>query len=141
MLKEEIAEVVTEAKEKKKKKEVTVRMERGVETMFRVTYSNHSQISSMADSKTNILISVTSISISVVLFYSAYGRVSLPDYSDIDLYYQLPCRFNPGNVCTRPNLTPNTNSAEVEQKKRNLLFFGNFTTCRWKNMSAKWTKC
>ena len=51
MLKEEIAEVVTEKKKKRKKKEVTVRMERGVETMFRVTYSNHSQISSMADSK------------------------------------------------------------------------------------------
>ncbi len=130
MLKEEIAEVVTEAKkEKKKKKEVTVRMERGVETMFRVTYSNHSQISSMADSKANILISVTSISISVVLSFFIQRMDEFPYLIIPTLIFIISClaALTLAILCTRPNLTPNTNSAEVEQKrKRNLLFFGNF---------------
>lgn len=118
-----------EKKEKKKKKEVAVRMERGVETMFRVTYSNHSQISSMADSKANILISVTSISISVVLSFFIQRMDEFPYLIVPTLIFIISClaALTMAILCTRPNLTPATNSTDVEQKrKRNLLFFGNF---------------
>jgi hypothetical protein len=50
-------------KKKKKKKERS----RGVETMFRVTYSNHIALSRLADSKTSMLISINGGIISVVI--------------------------------------------------------------------------
>src|SRR5262252_5695700 len=50
-------------KDKKKKKERS----RGIETMFRVTYSNHIALSRLADSKISMLIAANSGIISVVI--------------------------------------------------------------------------
>src|SRR5690554_8164002 len=54
-----------EIKEKKLKK--LERPERGIDTLFRVTLRNHTQLSAIADSKANILLSVNSIIISIIL--------------------------------------------------------------------------
>ena len=51
----------------KKNKEKDKKPERGIETMFRITSTNHIRLSSMADSKAHIMISVNSIIISVIL--------------------------------------------------------------------------
>ena len=51
---------------KKKLKKVEGRPDRGIETMFRLTSRNHINLSSIADSKANILISVNSIIISII---------------------------------------------------------------------------
>ena len=52
---------------KKKLKKVEGRPDRGIETMFRLTSRNHLQLSAMADSKANILISVNAIIISIII--------------------------------------------------------------------------
>src|SRR5690606_14031533 len=52
---------------KEKRLEKLERPERGIETLFRVTLRNHTQLSAIADSKANILLSVNSIIISIIL--------------------------------------------------------------------------
>src|SRR5690606_30664888 len=52
---------------KEKKLEKLERPERGIDTLFRVTLNNHTQLSAIADSKANILLSVNSIIISSTL--------------------------------------------------------------------------
>ncbi|WP_345249695.1 Pycsar system effector family protein [Nibrella saemangeumensis] len=56
-----------EVKKKKKKKE-----NRGVETMFRTTMASHLKLSEMADSKANIMISINTIIVSILI--SVYAK-------------------------------------------------------------------
>ncbi|NJO24837.1 MAG: hypothetical protein HC867_02165 [Bacteroidia bacterium] len=49
------------------KEKPTQRTERGITTMFRIMSNNHINLSSMADSKANIMISVNSIIISIMV--------------------------------------------------------------------------
>lgn len=102
---------------------------RGIETMFRLTSANHLDLSSMADSKANIMISVNSIIVSVLV--SVLLR-HLEDFPNLVLPF---ITFLTVNVCTiifavlatRPNVTKGTFTREdIQQKKANLLFFGNF---------------
>jgi predicted metal-dependent HD superfamily phosphohydrolase len=102
---------------------------RGIETMFRLTSTNHLDLSAMADSKANIMISVNSIIVSVLV--SVLLR-HLEDFPNLVLPF---ITFLTVNVCTiifavlatRPNVTKGTFTREdIQQKKANLLFFGNF---------------
>jgi len=63
--KEEGKESKKESSENKKEKEP--KSDRSVDTLFRVTLSNHTRLSDIADSKANILLSVNAIIISVCL--------------------------------------------------------------------------
>jgi HD superfamily phosphodiesterase len=103
--------------------------ERGIETMFRVTSHNHMSLSSMADGKAHIMISINALVISLVV--SLLIR-KLDDHPEL----MIPAFLLLG-VClvtiifatlsTRPKVTTGTFSAEdIEQKRVNLLFFGNF---------------
>ena len=65
--KDKIAEAAKEAAEAKKKKEKERQSERGMATVFRIMAQNHSALSQMADSKANILISVNSIILSIII--------------------------------------------------------------------------
>ena len=58
---------------------------RGTQTYFRTAYSNHIQLSSIADNKAHIMISVNSILISVLISLMTYK--SLTDYNPA---YLLP---------------------------------------------------
>ena len=53
--------------EKKKKKEKNNQSERGIATVFRIMAQNQNNLSGMADSKANILISVNAIILSIVI--------------------------------------------------------------------------
>ncbi|HVI47026.1 MAG TPA: Pycsar system effector family protein [Chitinophaga sp.] len=117
-------EKIKKDKEKKLKKP-----DRGVETMFRITSTNHIRLSSMADSKAHIMISVNSIIISVIL--SVLIR-RLEDYPNMIIPSVL---FLTTSVCTvifsvlatRPNVTSGKFTREdIARKDANLLFFGNF---------------
>ncbi len=102
---------------------------RGVQTVLRLASSNHMDLSKMADSKANILISVNAIIISVILSV-------LINRLDIDTYLTIPTIiFLTSSVvttilailATRPKLTEGTFTKEdIMQRKTNLLFFGNF---------------
>lgn len=118
-----------EPKEKKKEKDKDKRSERGIETMFRTTSTNHMRLSEIADSKANIMISVNSIMVSVVVSV-------LPRRIEENPYLMVPTTlFLITSVLTivfailttRPNVSHGTFShSDIEQGKGNLLFFGNF---------------
>jgi predicted metal-dependent HD superfamily phosphohydrolase len=102
---------------------------RGMQTMLRLGSSNHLDLSRMADGKANILISVNSIIISVILSIIV-GRL------DADPHLLIPTiLFLTSSVitvvlailATRPKLTEGTFTREnIHKKETNLLFFGNF---------------
>ena len=97
--------------------------------MLRLTSQNHVQLSEMADAKANILISVNAIIISVIL------SVLLRKLTE-DPYLTIPTLiFLVSSVttivlaimATRPKVNTGRFSQEdIDNKKTNLLFFGNF---------------
>ena len=99
--------------------------------MFRVTLKNHLTLSDIADTKANILLSVNAIIISLALSnlipkldnpsnkYLLYPTLIFIVFSVISMILAV--------LATRPNVTSGKFTKEdVEQKKVNLLFFGNF---------------
>lgn len=119
----------TGKEEKKKEKEKEPKLGRGVETMFRTTSTNHIRLSSMADSKAHIMISVNSIIISVILGVlfrrlEDYPNLIVPAFIFL-LTGVLTIIFSV--LATRPNVNVGRfTKDDIDSKKTNLLFFGNF---------------
>ena len=124
-------EMKTDAKQNPSEKEITEKdgTTKGMQTMLRLTSSNHIQLSEMADSKANILISVNAIIISVILSvllrklqtdpYLAIPTITFLAFSVITIVVSI--------LATRPKLNTGTfEDEDVVNKKTNLLFFGNF---------------
>ncbi|TDX86675.1 Pycsar system effector family protein [Epilithonimonas xixisoli] len=115
----------------KKKLEKMDSPERGIETMFRVTLNNHTQLSQIADSKANILLSVNAVIISVALS-TLIPKLDAPSNSHliiptfIMIMSSVACIIL-AIMSTRPKVSSGTfTRKEIEEKKVNLLFFGNF---------------
>lgn len=102
---------------------------RGIDTVFRITSNNNQRLSSQADSKAHILIQVNSIIISVLL--SLLLR-KIEDHTNLAIPATLLLTVNLMTIifsilATRPHIPPGTfNKADLDEKKVNLLFFGNF---------------
>ena len=121
-----IAQPDSKSKEGKQK---TNLLNRGIQTMLRLTSDNHLELSNMADRKANILISVNSIIISVILSV-------LVRRLEVDTYLVVPTiMFLSSSVttivlailATRPKISQGVFSREdIMNRKTNLLFFGNF---------------
>ncbi len=115
----------------KKKLEKLESPERGIETMFRVTLNNHTQLSQIADSKANILLSVNAIIISVALS-TIVPKLDSPNNSHLIIPTFVMIMFSVTCIIfaimsTRPKVSGGTfTRKEIEEKKVNLLFFGNF---------------
>lgn len=105
--------------------------DRGIQTLFRVTLKNHLTLSDIADTKANILLSVNAIIISLALSnlipkldnpsnkYLLYPTLIFIIFSVISMVLAV--------LATRPNVTSGKFTKEdVNNKKVNLLFFGNF---------------
>ena len=113
-------------KEKKKKKSDPGR---GIDTVFRITSNNNQRLSSMADSKAHIMIQVNSIIISVLL--SLLLR-KIEDHANLAIPSVILLAVNLATIifsilATRPHIPPGTfTKADLEEKRVNLLFFGNF---------------
>ena len=113
----------------KKKKDKENQTERGISTVFRIMANNHASLSQMADSKANIMISVNSIILSVVISVllrklEEETHLILPTTALV-----LVCVFTIvfAVKATRPNISEGTFTKEdIQGKKTNLLFFGNF---------------
>lgn len=122
---------------KKKKLAKLERPDRGVDTLFRITLKNHMQLSAIADSKANILLSVNSIIISIVLTVIV-PKLDSPSNSHLItptiillLTGLLTVTFT--ILSTKPKISSNQVSEDlVNFKTTNLLFFGNF-----KNLSLE----
>jgi predicted metal-dependent HD superfamily phosphohydrolase len=105
--------------------------ERGIQTMFRVTMRNHLKLSDIADTKANILLSVNAIIISLILA-NLIPKLDNPSNDYLVIPAAIFVVFSVTSMimsvlATRPNVTSGEFSKEdVENKKVNLLFFGNF---------------
>lgn len=102
---------------------------KGMQTMLRLTSSNHIQLSEMADNKANILISVNAIIISVILSI-LLRKLQTDPYLTIPTIFFLASSVATivvAILATRPKLSSGLFVEEdVTNKKTNLLFFGNF---------------
>ena len=104
-------------------------MSKGIQTMLRLTSENHLKLSDMADHKANILISVNSIIISVILSV-LLRKLQTDTYLTIPTIIFLLVAVTTiviSIMATRPKVSGGTFSdQDVLDKKTNLLFFGNF---------------
>ena len=114
---------------KEKANKASLKPGRGVETMYRATYRTHVNLSSIADNKANIMLSVNAIVLSVVV-------ANLATKLDSNTHLVVPTIILVG-VClaslfyaiqaTRPKVTEGKSSIEdIKARRSNLLFFGNF---------------
>ena len=116
---------------KEKKLEKLDRPERGIDTLFRVTLNNHTQLSAIADSKANILLSVNSIIISITLTAlipkldsPSNAHLILPTFSLL-IFSVITIVFT--IMATKPKVSTNPNiKSDIQNRKANILFFGNF---------------
>jgi predicted metal-dependent HD superfamily phosphohydrolase len=117
-------------KEKFNNKRITeTKADRGIETMFRNVMRTHVSFSAMADNKANIMISVNTLLLTAIVAILMRKLDSNPHLilptaiitlvSLTTLIYAV--------LVTRPVVTAGTFTTEdIQQKKTNLLFFGNF---------------
>jgi len=121
-----LKKAVAKAKEKKAPE---FKPGRGVETMYRATYRTHVNLSSIADNKANIMLSVNAIILSI-------SAANLFPSLDKNPHLVIPTVILVG-VClgslfyaiqaTRPKVTEGKSSMEdIKARRSNLLFFGNF---------------
>lgn len=128
--------MLDEGKKKKKKKKKNEDLElkqinlgRGVETMYRTTYRTHVNLSSIADNKANIMLSINAIIISIVVSnlvpkFDTNTNLIIPTFL---LLATCLTALVFAILSTRPKVTEGKFSREdIKQKRSNLLFFGNF---------------
>lgn len=124
-------EAEAEKTDGKKKNDKKNKPDRGIETMFRVTLNNHTQLSQIADSKANILLSVNAIIISIALSTlipkldsPSNAHLVLPTFTLL-LFSVISIIF--AILATRPKINSSAYlPSDLEQRRINLLFFGNF---------------
>ncbi|MDB5252377.1 MAG: hypothetical protein JWP27_1546 [Flaviaesturariibacter sp.] len=104
-------------------------VERGVQTIFRITSNNHINLSEMADKKASIMISVNSIIVSLI-FSVVLGRLEYYPHLIVPaLLLTVVCvsAITFAVLATRPSIsTGRFTEDDIRNKKTNLLFFGNF---------------
>lgn len=113
----------------KEEKEAFSKPARGIETMFRTTSHNHMELSAIADNKANIMITINSINISLIVSlllrrFEEFPNLVLPT-AILTCVSLLSIIF--AVLVTRPIITSGKFSREdILEKRTNLLFFGNF---------------
>ncbi|MDT0677433.1 Pycsar system effector family protein [Autumnicola musiva] len=136
----ELIESQNKAQQKLKKEENKARLkaqfkndnpERSIQSMFRVTLRNHIKLSDIADTKANILLSVNAIIISLALA-NLIPKLDAASNKHLLIPSMILILFSVASIIlsimsTRPNVTSGEFTKEqVESRKVNLLFFGNF---------------
>ena len=133
LLKKEIY-MLEEKKEKKmletdKKKAKPKGYSRGVESMFRLTARNQISLSSIADNKSNILITVNALMMSISMTVLVTRFEEIPNIILPTLIFLVVSLVTIvlAILSTRPNISSGKFTEEdIKQNKVNLLFFGNF---------------
>jgi predicted metal-dependent HD superfamily phosphohydrolase len=119
---------VSKLREKLKKAKAQ-KPDRGIETMFRTTSHNHILLSEMADNKANILITINSIILSIVVSVLIRKLEENPKLMIPTILLVLVCLTTTvfAILSTRPIVNTGTFTREdIHAKRTNLLFFGNF---------------
>ncbi len=108
---------------------------RGIETLFRSVYGYHMNLSSMADQKANIMISINTIVVSVIitLFGSGYTFADSEGFQHMRFVFPMLLLVISSLISVtfailsaRPNVTTKE-KYQLENKGSSILFFGNFT--------------
>jgi Uncharacterized protein conserved in bacteria len=106
-----------------------MKLERGVETLFRTTAHNHMQLSSMADTKAHILLTINSIIISFMISILS-KRVEHSSYliwPTALLLFSCLVTVVFAVLTTKPKISKGVFTKEqVARGEANLMFFGNF---------------
>lgn len=116
-------------KKKKKKKKDSFGSARGIETMFRTSYRTHIDMSTLADTKANIMITINGIILSIII-------ASISPKIDANPWLLLPtsvlligCLISLvyAVFAARPRVSGSPLSLDdLREKRANILFFGNF---------------
>ncbi|MBK7477246.1 MAG: hypothetical protein IPI11_15060 [Haliscomenobacter sp.] len=106
---------------------------RAAQTFFRANYRNHINLSAIADNKANIMISVNSIMISVLITFLSYRNIA-----EVKPVVVLPVVIFLVTGLTslifavlsaRPKVTSlNRGQKDPKEVRKNLVFFGNFVS-------------
>ena len=119
-------------KKKKDKKDKKAKKEenRGIETMYRVTYQNHVSLSQLADNKANMLLSINGLIISVMIaIVTRTGAVSWSLAPLMVLITGCMVSLAFAIVAARPRLKRSAVTIDqVRNETANVLFFGQFTS-------------
>jgi predicted metal-dependent HD superfamily phosphohydrolase len=124
-----LLEQKNEIKFSEKKQKKAKGYARGVESMFRNTARMQINLSSIADNKSNILISVNAIIISITMTvlvsrFEETPNIIIPTL--IFLFFSLVTIVF-AILSTRPHISSGTfRKSDIKKNKVNLLFFGNF---------------
>ncbi|MEM7572433.1 MAG: Pycsar system effector family protein [Bacteroidota bacterium] len=130
-----IEENKKKTKKKKKKRDKAAveaqmnKLSRGVETMYRASYRTHVNLSSIADNKANIMLSVNAIVLSITAANLIPRLDSNPHLTvpTVILVMVLLLSLFFAIQATRPKVTEGKSSMEsIKNRTSNLLFFGNF---------------
>ena len=117
-----------EPKPEEKKPKVP-KTERGVVAMFKIMSESHINLSQMADSKANIMISVNTIVLSIMVSVLLGKLQFYPEFIIPTVILVVVCLSAVvfAILATRPNISSGTFTREdIQNKQINLLFFGNF---------------
>jgi len=128
ILKAQVAELKEKVKEAK-----GITPTRGIETMFRLTSKNHMELSALADNKANIMISINSIILSVIVSVLIRKLEEYPHMVLPAVMLTVVCLTTIvfAVLATRPNNTKGKFARQdIHNKETNLLFFGNFHNMR-----------
>ncbi len=127
---------------KKKSTEAKTQKEgRGIETLYRSVYGYHMNLSSMADQKANIMISINTIVVSVIitLFGSGYTFADSSGFQHMRFVFPMLLLVISSLVSVtfailsaRPNITTKE-KYELTNKSSSILFFGNFAQLELKD--------
>jgi len=121
--------IIKRQQKRKAVSEKANRYSRGVDSMFKLTARNQINLSSIADNKSNILISLNGIIISLGLValaskFKEEPAIIIPTV--IFIVFSLSTIIL-AILSTRPNISSGKFTRnDIKQKKVNLLFFGNF---------------
>lgn len=113
----------------KLEKEKLQKPDRGIETMFRTTSTNHLRLSEMADNKANILITINSIILSIVVSVLVRKLEEDPTLTIPTIMLVTVCLTTTvfAILATRPTISRGRfDTEDIKRKRTNLLFFGNF---------------
>lgn len=101
---------------------------RGIETMFRTTSKNHLELSAMADNKANIMISINSIILSIIVSVLIRRLEEYPHFIFPTIVITVVCLSTIvlSVLATRPKIIKkNISIQDIKDRNVSLLFFGN----------------
>ncbi|SKB85421.1 Pycsar system effector family protein [Daejeonella lutea] len=124
----------TKESDKDKSKAKPVKDGRGIETLYRSVYDYHISLTSIADNKANMMISINTIIISIVitLFGTGFTFSSQSEFASVRFVFPMAFLLLTSLLAVvfailsaRPNVTTKE-KYELSKKDSSILFFGNF---------------